>query len=115
MNTPDCLTAIRPWDGTEPDLGRYLADRAAAAARLDEENLILGMGWTASVCQSHEVMLTWSNATAPRFREAALRRAARAHRAKWAFEHTSPQDFGALHEAGNQHLAVARQITAGDL
>jgi hypothetical protein len=65
------VTAIVPWyPEVDGDLDRYLADRMAASARMDEESLILGLGWSPSVCQTHEVMLPWDNATAGRWYQA---------------------------------------------
>jgi hypothetical protein len=58
---------IRSWDGTPGDLDRYLADRQALSERLDEESLILGLGWSPSVCATHEAMLPWDNATSSRW------------------------------------------------
>lgn len=64
---PAYAAAVPPWDCTGEDLDRYLADCQAAYKRLDEESLILGLGWRPSVCQSHEVLLSWSSATAGRW------------------------------------------------
>lgn len=58
---------IRSWDGSAGDLDRYLADRQALSHRLDEESLILSLGWSPSVCATHEAMLPWDNATADRW------------------------------------------------
>jgi hypothetical protein len=58
---------IRPWDGTDGDLDRYLTDRATLAKRLDEESLILGLGWSPSVCATHEATQSWMSATASRW------------------------------------------------
>jgi hypothetical protein len=59
--------AVTPWDGTEADLDRYLADCQALSRRLDEQSLILGLGWSASVCLTHEATLPWDSATAGRW------------------------------------------------
>lgn len=48
-------------------MDRYLAECTALAERLDEESLILGMGWSASVCAAHEATQGWLSATADRW------------------------------------------------
>lgn len=62
------LASVEDWDGqTKEDLDRYLADCQAQSRRLDEQSLVLGLGWTASVTQTHEMTLPWRNATSSRW------------------------------------------------
>lgn len=49
------------------DMDRYLADCQAQSERLDEEHLLLGIGRTAAVCMTHELIWSWENATASRW------------------------------------------------
>jgi hypothetical protein len=49
------------------DMDRYLDDCQAQIARLDEEHLLLGIGRTAAVSMSHELVWTWETATASRW------------------------------------------------
>ena len=54
----------------EAELNRWLADCLAQSKRLDEENLILGLGWSAAVCMTHELVWDWQTATADRWYQA---------------------------------------------
>lgn len=51
----------------QAEINRYLAERQAQSKRLDEENLILGLGWSASVYLTHEITGDWLTATADRW------------------------------------------------
>jgi len=57
MTRDECLAAMDRWH----------ADSQAQAERLDEENLILGLGWSASVSLTHELIWSWQTATADRW------------------------------------------------
>jgi hypothetical protein len=59
---------------TEPDvtggraeLNRWLDDCQAQAERLDEEHRLLGIGRTAAVLMTHELIWSWETATASRW------------------------------------------------
>jgi hypothetical protein len=43
------------------------ADFQAQCARLDEEHLLLGIGRSAAVCMTHELIFSWQTATADRW------------------------------------------------
>jgi hypothetical protein len=49
------------------EMDRWLADCQAQAERLDEEHLLLGIGRTAAVSMTHEVVWSWDTATASRW------------------------------------------------
>lgn len=49
------------------EIDRWLDDRRAQDKRLDEESLILGLGWSPSVCATHEATMPWDSATADRW------------------------------------------------
>lgn len=49
------------------EMDRYLADCQAQSERLDEEHLLLGIGRTAAVLMTHELVWKWWNATASRW------------------------------------------------
>lgn len=49
------------------DMDRYLADCQAQMERLDEEHRLLGIGRTAAVCMTHELVWSWQTATASRW------------------------------------------------
>lgn len=74
MKLPAAAVAIRPWDGTEPDLDRYLDERAAADKRVMEEYLIMDYGWSAAAAMATEAMSPWRYATAGRWYYRALLR-----------------------------------------
>lgn len=52
------------------EMDRWLDERQAASVRRDEEDLVLGMSRSASVCQTHEIEWTWTSATASRWYQA---------------------------------------------
>lgn len=52
------------------EVDRWLDECQAAVKRRDEEDLVLGMGWSASVCQTHEIEHDWASATADRWYQA---------------------------------------------
>lgn len=45
----------------------WLADCQAQGERLDEEHLLLGIGRTAAISMTHELIWSWGNATASRW------------------------------------------------
>jgi hypothetical protein len=49
------------------EMDRWHADSQLVHDRLDEESLVLGLGWSPSVCATHELMWEWWNATADRW------------------------------------------------
>jgi hypothetical protein len=49
------------------EMDRYLADCQAQIERLDEEHLLLGIGRTAAISMSHELVWSWETATASRW------------------------------------------------
>jgi hypothetical protein len=49
------------------EIDRWLAERQAQHERLDEEHLLLGIGRTAAVLMTHELIWAWPNATADRW------------------------------------------------
>ena len=51
-------------------MDRWHADRQAQSERLDEEHLLLGIGRTAAVCMTHELIWSWGTATASRWWQA---------------------------------------------
>ena len=57
MTRDECLAAMDRWH----------ADSQTQHERLDEENLILGLGWSASVSLTHELIFSWQTATADRW------------------------------------------------
>jgi len=52
---------------TRADLDRYLEDCQAQSERLDEEHWLLGIGRTAAICMTHELVWSWASATADRW------------------------------------------------
>ncbi len=64
---PAYFEAIAEPDGTREDLNRWLDERQAASARRDEEDFVLLLDWSPSVCQTHEIEHDWANATASRW------------------------------------------------
>lgn len=49
------------------EMDRYLADCQAQNERLDEEHLLLGIGRSAAISMTHELIFPWDNATASRW------------------------------------------------
>jgi hypothetical protein len=49
------------------EMDRWHADSQAQAERLDEEHLLLGIGRTAAISMTHELIWSWGNATASRW------------------------------------------------
>lgn len=64
---PAYFAAIAEPDGSREDLDRWLDERQAASVRRDEEDLVLLMPRTPSVCQTHEIEHDWESATASRW------------------------------------------------
>jgi hypothetical protein len=58
---------IREPEPNRAGMDRYLADCQARDERLDEEHLLLGVGRTAAVNMTHELVWEWQNATASRW------------------------------------------------
>jgi hypothetical protein len=58
---------IREPEPTRAGMDRYLADCQARDERLDEEHRLLGIGRTAAVSMTHELVWEWGNATASRW------------------------------------------------
>jgi hypothetical protein len=52
------------------EMDRWLADCQAQSERLDEEHLLLGIGRTAAINMTHELVWEWDNATASRWWQA---------------------------------------------
>jgi hypothetical protein len=46
---------------------RWHEDYQAQTERLDEEHLLLGIGCSAAICMTHELIWPWQNATADRW------------------------------------------------
>ena len=67
----DSQVAEPSTEGTRADrraeMDRYLDDCQAQIERLDEEHRLLGIGRTAAVCLSHELVWSWQTATASRW------------------------------------------------
>jgi hypothetical protein len=51
----------------------WLDECAQRDMRIDEESLITGLGWRASVCLTHEATTGWRHATAGRWYERAMK------------------------------------------
>jgi hypothetical protein len=51
----------------QAEMERWLADCQAQSKRLDEEHLLLGIGRTAAICMTHELIWPWKTATADRW------------------------------------------------
>ena len=49
------------------EMDRWLADCQAQSERLDAEHMLLGIGRTAAVCMTHELIWDWRTATADRW------------------------------------------------
>jgi hypothetical protein len=49
------------------EMDRWHAERQAQAERLDEEHLLLGIGRSAAICVTHELVFPWETATADRW------------------------------------------------
>lgn len=49
------------------EMDRWHADSQAQAERLDEDHLLLGIGRSAAVCMTHELIWSWQTATASRW------------------------------------------------
>jgi hypothetical protein len=54
----------------QAETGRWLADCQAQSERLDEEHKLLGIGRTAAVLMTHELIWSWQTATASRWFQA---------------------------------------------
>lgn len=54
-------------DQRRADMDRWLADCLAQSERLDEEHLLLGIGRTAAVNMTHELIWEWQYATSSRW------------------------------------------------
>ena len=54
-------------EGGRADMDRYLADCQAQSERLDEEHRLLGIGRSAAIYMTHELIFPWQNATADRW------------------------------------------------
>lgn len=58
-------------EGTRADrdaeMQRWLDDCQAQSKRLDEEHMLLGIGWSAAAYMTHEITGSWSTATASRW------------------------------------------------
>lgn len=67
----DSQVAEPSTEGTRADrraeMDRYLDDCQAQNERLDEEHLLLGIGRTAAVSMTHELVWSWQTATASRW------------------------------------------------
>ena len=67
----DSQIAEPSTEGTRADrraeMDRYLDDCQAQSERLDEEHLLLGIGRTAAVSMTHELVWSWQTATASRW------------------------------------------------
>jgi hypothetical protein len=61
------ITAGMTRDERRAEIDRWHADSQAQAERLDEEHLLLGIGRTAAVTMTHELIWPWQNATADRW------------------------------------------------
>jgi hypothetical protein len=61
------LTADMTRAERDAEMERWLAASAALDRRLIEENLVLGLGWSASVYLAHELTSPWDIATADRW------------------------------------------------
>ena len=66
--TEPTITGTR--DERRVEMDRWLDDCQAQIERLDEEHLLLGIGRTAAVNMSHELVWSWPNATASRWWQA---------------------------------------------
>lgn len=64
------ITAGMTRDERRAAMDRYLADCQAQIERLDEEHRLLGIGRTAAVSLSHELVWSWQTATASRWFQA---------------------------------------------
>lgn len=64
------ITAGMTRDERRAAMDRYLADCQAQIERLDEEHRLLGIGRTAAVSLSHELVWSWQTATASRWYQA---------------------------------------------
>jgi hypothetical protein len=49
------------------EMDRWLADCQAQSKRLDEEHMLTGIGRSAAVCMTHELIWSWQTATADRW------------------------------------------------
>src|SRR5580765_6682779 len=67
----DSQIAEPSTEGTRADcraeMDRYLADCQAQHERLDEEHRLLGIGRTAAICMTHELVWPWPTALADRW------------------------------------------------
>jgi hypothetical protein len=66
---PVTTEGMSPAEG-RADLDRWLADCQAQSERLDEEHRLLGIGRSAAIYMTHELIWSWYNATASRWYEA---------------------------------------------
>jgi hypothetical protein len=51
----------------QAEMDRWLADCQVLASRLDEEHLLLGIGRSAAILMTHELIWRWETATADRW------------------------------------------------
>lgn len=54
-------------DECQAEMNRWHTDCHAQSKRLDEEHLLLGIGRSAAVCMTHELIWSWQTATADRW------------------------------------------------
>jgi hypothetical protein len=54
-------------DEIRAEMDRWHADSQVQAERLDEEHRLTGIGRTAAVCMTHELIWSWETATASRW------------------------------------------------
>ena len=65
--TDPAITAGMTRAQRRAEMDRWHAERQAQAERLDEEHLLLGIGRSAAICVTHELVFPWETATADRW------------------------------------------------
>jgi hypothetical protein len=65
--TDPAITAGMTRAERRAEMDRWHADSQRLHDRLDEEHLLLGIGRSAAICMTHELMWNWQNATADRW------------------------------------------------
>jgi len=82
----------------------WLADCQAQGERLDEEHLLLGIGRTAAIYMTHELVWSWQNATADRWFRALPER-------YMTPDSLARPDWDHSHYPHDEHGRVGRRVT----
>jgi hypothetical protein len=67
LTSEPVITADMTHAQRQAEMDRWLADCQVRSNRLDEEHLMLGIGRTAAICMTHELIWSWQTATADRW------------------------------------------------